>query len=58
MTSKKELAEHLKIALAEVGKIKPWYDKEVDAWVFSHPDYPVEYGGESPEEVIKNYPST
>lgn len=56
MASKKEIDEHLKIALKEIGKIKPWYDKEVSAWVFSHPLYPVEYGGESPEEVIKGYP--
>jgi hypothetical protein len=56
MATKKELEEHLKIALKEVGKIKPWFDKEVNAWIFSHPAYPVEYGGESAEEVIENYP--
>ena len=28
MASKKEIEEHLKIALAEVGKIKPWFDKD------------------------------
>jgi hypothetical protein len=28
----------------------------VDAWVFSHPKYPVRYAGDSPEEVIENYP--
>jgi hypothetical protein len=30
--------------------------KDVDAWVFSHPKYPVRYAGDSPEEVIENYP--
>lgn len=56
MATAKEIKEHLNIALNEVGSIKPWFDKEVDEWIFSHPNYPVEYGGESPGEVIKNYP--
>jgi hypothetical protein len=56
MATKKEIKEHLKIALEEVGEILPWFDEEVDAWVFGHKAYPVEYAGESPEEVIKNYP--
>jgi len=56
MASKKEVEEHLKIALNEVGAIKPWFDKDVDAWVFGHPAYPVEYAGESREDVIKGYP--
>ena len=56
MASAKEIKEHLTRALDEVGPIKPWWDKEINEWVFSHPDYPVEYGGESPEEVIQNYP--
>lgn len=56
MAAKKEINQHLKTALEEVGEIKPWFDKEVDCWVFSHENYPVEYGGESIEEVIKNYP--
>ena len=56
MATKKEIEQHLKIALAEVGEIKPWFDKDVDAWVFSHPNYPVEYGGDSSKEVVKNYP--
>lgn len=56
MATKKKIEEHLKIALAEVGKIKPWFDKEVNCWIFSHENYPVEYGGDSPEEVIENYP--
>ena len=33
MATKKEIESHLKIALKEVGEIKPWFDKEVDAWV-------------------------
>ena len=52
----KEIKEHLKIALQEIGEIKPWFDKKINEWVFSHPLYPVEYGGETQEEVIKNYP--
>ena len=56
MASKKEIKEHLKIALAEIGKIKPWVEKDVNAWVFSHSSYPVEYAGDSREEVIKGYP--
>jgi hypothetical protein len=56
MATKKEIDSHLKIALKEVGEIKPWFDEEVDAWVFEHKAYPVGYSGESREEVIKNYP--
>lgn len=56
MATKKEIDEHLKIALEEVGEIKPWFDEEVNCWVFSHKNYPVEYGGNSVKEVIKNYP--
>ena len=57
MASRKEIEKHLKIALGEVGKIKPWFDKDFNAWIFSHKNYPdVEYAGESPEEVMKNYP--
>ena len=57
MASKKEIEKHLKTALKEIGKVQPWFDKEVNAWIFSHKNYPdVEYAGDSPEEVIKNYP--
>ena len=56
MATKKEIEEHLKAALKEVGKIKPWFDEDVNAWVFGHRAYPVEYAGESKEEVIENYP--
>lgn len=56
MATKKEIDKHLKIALKEVGKIKPWFDEDVNAYVFEHPSYPVEYAGESEEEVIKGYP--
>src|SRR5690348_4186831 len=56
MATKKEIDAHLKIALAEIGEIKPWFDKDVNCWVFSHKNYPVEYGGDSSKEVIKNYP--
>jgi len=56
MASKIEMKEHLKKALDELGEIKPWFDKSVNAWVFGHPNYPVEYAGESKEEVIEGYP--
>lgn len=56
MATAKEIKDHLKIALKEVGKITPWFDKDVSAWVFSHPAYPVEYAGDSVKEVIANYP--
>ncbi len=56
MVTKKEIKEHLAKALEEVGKIKPWYDKEVSAWVFSHEKYPVECAGDSKKEVIETYP--
>lgn len=56
MATAKEIKEHLAIALKEIGKIKPWFDSDVDEWVFNHSNYPVEYGGDSPEEVIENYP--
>lgn len=56
MASKKEIDKHLKIALNEIGDIKPWFDKDVDAWVFEHPNYPVGYAGKTPIEVIKKYP--
>ncbi len=57
MASKKEINEHLKKALIEVGEIKPCFAKEFDAWIFKHRAYPdVAYAGDSPEEVIRNYP--
>jgi hypothetical protein len=52
----KEIEHHLKLALKEVGEIKPWFNKEFNAWIFSHKLYPVEYAGDSKEEVIQNYP--
>ncbi len=56
MATKKEIKNHLKIALEEIGDIHPWFDKEFKIWIFSHPAYPVEYFGDSKEEVIQNYP--
>lgn len=56
MATKKEIKEHLRIALEEIGNINPWFNKEFKTWIFSHPAYPVEYFGDSKEEVIKNYP--
>lgn len=56
MATKKEIADHLKTALNEIGKIEPWFDKEVNAWIFEHPSYPVGYAGKTSQEVIKMYP--
>lgn len=56
MATKKEIEDHLQMALTEIGTIKPWFDKEVNEWVFSSPLYPVEYGGNTKQEVIENYP--
>ncbi len=56
MATAKEIKEHLEIALNEIGEIKPWFDAEVNEWIFSHPKYLVEYGGTTSKEVIHNYP--
>lgn len=57
MASAKEIKEHLNIALAEIGEIKPKFNKKFNAWTFKHQKYPdVEYFGHSPEEVVQNYP--
>lgn len=57
MASKKEIEKHLKIALEEIGEIRPTFNKKFNAWIFKHSAYPdVEYAGETSEEVIKNYP--
>ena len=56
MATAKTIKEHLSIALKEIGSIKPGFDKKVNEWILSHLDYPIEYGGESSEEVIQNYP--
>lgn len=56
MATAKEVKEHLEIALKEIGAITPWYDNDVDEWIFKHRKYPVEYGGATPEEVLTNYP--
>jgi hypothetical protein len=56
MATNKEIEKHLKIALKEAGEIKPWFDEDVDAYVFEHRSYPVEYAGKSKKEVIKGYP--
>ena len=56
MATKNEIKLHLQIALKEIGEIKPWFDKEVNAWVFEHENYPVGFAGKTAKEVIKNYP--
>jgi hypothetical protein len=56
MATKKEIEENLKIALDEIGEIKPVYNKKYGAWIFEHPSYPVGCEADSAEEVIKKYP--
>jgi hypothetical protein len=57
MASTKEIKKHLTVALEEVGEITPRFSKKFNAWIFSHKKYPdVEYIGDSPKEVLKNYP--
>lgn len=56
MATAKEIKEHLNLALCEIGEIKPWYDRKFKNWIFHHSSYPVDYAGDSKEEVIKNYP--
>ncbi len=52
----KEIEAHLQMALEEIGEIKPWYSKEFKSWIFLHDLYPVEYSGDTKEEVVQNYP--
>jgi hypothetical protein len=33
MTTKKEIKEHLNIAILEIGEVKPWYDKKFKNWI-------------------------
>lgn len=47
---------HFKLALKEIGEIKPWFSKKFNAWIFASDLYPVEYAGDTEEEVIQNYP--
>ena len=54
--SKKEIAKELNLALDEIGPITPWFDKDVNAWVFEHWLYPVGCSGDSAKEVIENFP--
>jgi hypothetical protein len=56
MATKKEIEEQVKIALAEIGEIKPWFEKKFNAWIFEHPAYPIGCEGSTSEEVIEKYP--
>lgn len=56
MATRKEIKEHLEIALKEIGSIKPKFDKECDCWIYSHPNYPVECEGDTKEDVIRDFP--
>jgi hypothetical protein len=50
------LDQQLEIALKDVGPIKPWFDNEVQEWVFEHPLYPESCSGKSKDEVFDLYP--
>jgi len=56
MATNKEIEEQVKIALTEIGEIKPWFDKNFNAWIFEHPAYPIGCEGSSSREVIEKYP--
>ena len=56
MASTQEIKKELNKALKEIGQITPWFDEDVNEWGFSHKLYPVECGGDSPEDVIEKYP--
>lgn len=49
--------QHLRLALAEIGPIDPWFDEEVHAWIFEHPLYPESCSGRTREEVLRRYPA-
>ncbi|WP_373531766.1 hypothetical protein [Vampirovibrio sp.] len=51
-----EVVAQTRIALSEIGEIKPWFDAEMGCWCFEHPLYPESYGGESASEVEAGYP--
>lgn len=54
--TKKEIEAHLKLALEEIGEVVPQYNRVYKCWTFEHSLYPVSYSGNTPEEVIKNFP--
>ena len=56
MATKSEIKKEVEIALAEIGTIIPWFEKDFNAWVYSNPLYPIECEGQSSAEVIKKYP--
>ncbi len=56
MTTNKEIEKELKVALAEIGKIDPWFDRSFNAWIFEHAAYPVGCDGSTKKEVVEKYP--
>lgn len=52
----KEIKKQVELALAEIGQIKPWFDRKFKAWIFSSDLYPVQCEGNSKQEVIEKYP--
>jgi hypothetical protein len=50
------IQDELKIALAEIGPIEPWWSDEDDMFVFEHAAYPwVMHADADKEEVKKGY---
>lgn len=56
MATKSKIKKEVKIALSEIGTIRPWFDKDFNVWIYSNPLYPIECEGNTPEEVIQKYP--
>ena len=56
MASKSEIKIEVQIALSEIGEVTPWFDKDFNAWIYSHKLYPIECEGKSAEEVVEKYP--
>lgn len=56
MASKSQVKKEVTLALSEIGKVNPWYDKDFKCWIFSSPLYPVECEGKTAEEVINKFP--
>lgn len=56
MATKSLIKNEVKIALDEIGQIKPWFEKDFNAWIYANPLYPIECEGQSANEVIEKYP--
>lgn len=48
--------KELRAALKEIGTIEPWFDENVQEWIFEHPLYPESCSGATRSEVVEKYP--